>query len=70
MKQLVHSFEARDDEGKIYHLRVYQFVTERGVSDLIEVITADGELVSGVSKGVYRLVLRDIIVRSDDPKAP
>jgi hypothetical protein len=70
MKQLVQSFEAKDDKGTVYHLRVYKFVTERGVSDLIEVITASGEPVGGVSKGVYRLLLRDIIVRSDDPKAP
>ena len=78
MREFVRSFEAKDDKGNVYHLQVYQFVTERGtsshpertVSDLTEVVTTDGEPVSGVSKGVYRLVLRNIIVRSDDPKAP
>ena len=70
MRKLVGSFEAKDDKGNVYRLQVYKFVTEVGFSDLTEVITTDGELVSGVSKNVYRLVLRDIIVRSNDPKAP
>ena len=70
MRKLVHSFEAKDDKGNVYHLQVYKFVTEMGFSDLTEVITTDGELVSGVSKGVYRLILRNVIVRSNDPQAP
>jgi len=70
MKELVHTFDANDEKGNVYHLKVYKFVTGGTVSDLTEVITTDGELVAGVSKGVYRLILRDIIIRSDDPKAP
>jgi hypothetical protein len=78
MERLVQEFEAREENGTIHRLRVYQKLVDAGtqanphavVPGLKRIVTEKGETVNRLQKGKYQVVLTGILLYSDSPEAP
>lgn len=77
-KRLMKTFEAKDEFGKVYRLRVWtEFMVvkafgepEKEIETVSSIVTQKNERVNRIEKGVYSLVSPAIRLTSDDPNAP
>lgn len=80
MKKHTNTFTATSDDGKIYTINEYTDYHNAGsfenpdqnVEGFKELRTSDGNTVNRIKKGKYKIFgpFGEIILTSDDPKAP
>ena len=61
-------FTARDADGRTFRIRIVRRGTKR--DDDVELVTAQGDPVKRIDRGVYEVLPLAITVLSDDPNAP
>lgn len=78
MKRNTGKFTAYGDDGQDYTIYIYTNFIDAGtlsnprdeMEGLKELRTSDGKAVNWLSKGEYKIVVTDVILRSSDPNAP
>jgi hypothetical protein len=79
VENLVQEFEAREEDGTVHILRVYQKIIDvrtRGNPQAVarggqkRIVTANGESVTRLKRGRYKVVLTETLLQSDSPDAP
>ncbi len=64
------SFRATDGFGRTHTIDVFTEILEGKVEGAKSLVTADGESVVRISKGLYRIVHGSLEIVSNDPEAP